>query len=253
MIYKKKTKLAFDKTLLSLAFADLLSSLFWGVFLLNGYYHLFMITMIGSFFSITSSLLHAVFIATERFFAVFFPIKFRIYFTWKYCAVCLLIVWLISLSLSCVVSAFSNLSAMSYIIFPSGGLLVVFYSMICYRVHLQRRSAVVMSTGSHLQDDSTSRILVYSVLITAVFLLCTMPFAVLAHGTALKNCYAFIMISLNPVFDAVTYFAFNYSKKHGCCRYCHRMTDSCQARIVVTLQATSVANSEQPQIRDSQL
>ena len=253
MIYKKKRRLPFDKTLLSLAFADFFSSLFWGLFWISSDSLLFSVYLVGSYLSIISSLLHAVFIAAQRFFAVFLPIKFRIYFKEKFCTICLIILWIISLPLCGLMGLYKRPTVMSYVIFPSGGLLVVLYSLICYRVHLQRRSVSAVSASSRQQNDSTYRILAYSILITTVFLLCTIPFAVSVLGSSPGKCYEFVLISMNPVVDAVMYFAFNHLRKHRCCHCCQRLTGKCQARMDVSLPATSSANTEQSQMQESKL
>ena len=106
----KKKKTVFLTTIFSLGIADLLVSL---VLAYSGLYFLcqelkifaesqefFVIFLANLIFCQTSSFFHVLFISTERFMAVFYPLRFRRVFTRKKCIAVLAVIWIASLPTS---------------------------------------------------------------------------------------------------------------------------------------------------------
>lgn len=236
MVRGKKTKLAFDITILSLDIADIFASISLILdsiresFSLNGviiYSETFRrINSIGLYFSIYSSFFHALLIAMQRLFAVFFPMKFQKHFTKRSCITCLVVIWILSLLLS----VLTNYLKFSRKIFPHmivsiGVLLTVFYFMICWRLYSQRRT--VSARRSSTVGHRNHWVLQYSVIVTVAFIACTFPFGVLlirrSTGTfnSLQETFeinrqlriASMIITLNPALDTLLYLITHYRQK----------------------------------------
>lgn len=272
IIRKKKTKLPFEKTLLSLASADLLVSMC-GTLLLIFHYclsydegdtslHLLAtIFGVGMIFSIFSSIFHALFIAAQRFFAVFLPIKFKLFFRCRICIICLVVIWIISFSLSLYVGNLTQIRLLSYAIYAVGCLLGICYILICYQVHCQRRSRIAMSSSSHQQNNPTCKILVYSILVTSAFIICTLPVAIalqrIFQGRILSPFilqFCGVLLALNPVFDSLLYFIFNHVKQIEsgyCCIL--GLINSCKAREDVSSSMSAKTNACSSQIQESSI
>ena len=259
MIYKKKTKVPFEKTLLSLALADAFVSISKFLFLASIYLLLggiIIITtpwkVIGVFnlmvgFSIYFAMCHSIFIAVQRIYAVFLPIEFRENFTSGICLVSIFAVWVVSLALSALEIFLRNFNGYVYIMLAASGVLILCYTMICCHVRSQR-SRVSISTNPQQQNDSTSRTLVYSVLVTAAFLFCTVPHVVnmlIRSDSYFALRITGLMLTLNPVVDSLLYFAFSHMSQKKCCCFpgnAHR------AREAETVAITRSSHLELPQI-----
>ena len=199
-------------------------------------------------FSVYSSLFHSIFIAVQRIYAVLLPIKFRIHFKSAVCLVSLVAIWIVSLSLSVVVIYQSKKFGHSYIILAISGVLPLCYCIICYRLRSQR-SRVFISTSNTLQrNDSTCRNLVYSILVTAAFLFCTLPTAVFIQSRStsiIAQKFTELMLSLNPVVDSLLYFAFSHMSQKNCCCFPRNIR---RVRVAEPLAVTRSSHLELPQI-----
>ena len=262
MIRRKKTKLPFEKTLLSLALADFLTSISHCLFYVFIYiYHRNLLTfpalvfgvlatLVG--FSVYSSLFHSIFIAVQRIYAVLLPIKFRIHFKSAVCLVSLVVIWIASLCMSVVVIYREKPFGHSYIILAISGILPLFYCIICCRLRSQR-SRVFISTTTRQQNDSSCRTFIYSILVTAAFLFCTLPIAVYIQSRstsiiALK--FTELMLSLNPVADSLLYFAFSHMSQK---KYCFFPRNIRRVRVAEPLAVTRSSHLELPQIEETKL
>lgn len=235
IIRQKKTKLAFDLTILSLNIADLLVAI--GSTLKSIYICFYLtdvnafkqtvstIIEIGTDFCVFSSFFHALFIAMQRFFAVFFPIKFRIYFTKHRCIAGLIAIWIFSILMTGLPYLVkSNGLFHPVIITIIDALLTTFYVIICYRVYYRRTA--VSSTMSSTRHDQNSWTLQYSAIVTITFVICTFPYAIVEIRYLSVNKISFhenfeitrslqityLMIMLNPALDSGLYFMVNYKK-----------------------------------------
>ena len=262
MIHKKKTKVPFEKTLLSLAFADSLASISHCLFFALTYLHFrgfvviprVAIGLLASLvaFSIYSSLIHSIFIAVQRIYAVLLPFKFRIHFTSAVCLVSIVVVWAVSLTLSVFVIYLENFIGHPFIIVAVSGVLVLCYIMICYHVRVQRRRAAV-SANPQQQNDLACRTLVYSILVTAAFLICMLPNAIYIlsrSDSVFAQKFTELMFTLNSVADSLLYFVFPQISQKKCCCFpgnTHRV------RMAEPLAVTSSSCLELPQIYDTRL
>ena len=244
IVRRKKIKLAFDLTILSLNVADFIVSIcitiirmYMYLVLTSGnttWYPSTFVLQTGLSFSINSSIWHSVFIAIQRFLAVFFPTRFRIYFTRKHCIAGLIVVWMLSI----LQSALPYIGMTIYFCLPvfliiCDACLITFYVMICCRVYFKRRQvSSAMASSRHHQNNWT---LQYSVLVTIAFIFCTFPYAVvhlriivggptLSFESQLELVVTSSILYLNPALDSVLFFIANYKQKICCqpLRYSNR-------------------------------
>ena len=236
IVRRKKTKLAFDLTILSLNLADFIVSICITMISIIDYLLLtsdsttfhpsVVIFQFGLQFSIDSSIWHSVFIAIQRFLATFFPTKFRIYFTRKHCIAGLIVVWILSIlqtALLCIATTIYIYVPVFLII--SDASLITFYVMICCRVYYKRRQvSSTIASSRHHQNNWT---LQYSALITIAFVFCTLPYAVTdlqmligdpiySYEFNVKLFVMYLLLHLNAALDSVLFFIANCKQKLCC-------------------------------------
>ena len=235
IIRGKKITLAFDLTILSLNIADLLVAI---ASTLKSIYIYFTLTdvstlerivstviEVGIDFCIFSSFFHALFIAMQRFFAVLFPINFRISFTKRRCIAGLVAIWIFSILMTAVPYLVKSIDIFHpVVVVVIDSLLTTFYVIICCRVYYQRRAVSTMASIQHGQNSWT---LQYSAIVTIAFVICTFPYAVVEIQYLSVNIVPFrenveithalqltyLMIMLNPAIDPVLYFIVNYRQR----------------------------------------
>ena len=225
IIKKKQAKRPFEATLLSLSSADTITSC---TLLIFGIYDLLMnegIISSNEFLeimneaaldlSIITSLVHVIYIAIQRLFAVLLPIKFQILFTKFRCALGLILIWCLSAAF-CIWSSLEKPKGtptfyiLSLIIIVCSILLIISYSVICCKVFQSK-------SYPRSRDNMEKKVLCNSILVGSAFIVCTVPFT-LQHLKVYEptDFYQFIipiwMLFLNIVLDPFIYFLFKYVK-----------------------------------------
>ena len=238
LVYTKRTKLPFDITLISLAASDLLfaatsvlstiipffipSTLTWTWY--------FKLSVLCIYTSSLSSALHMVFIAIQRLIAVLYPLKLAIWMTRRRCIKITCFLWLVSIAVSAPVSihyyAFQKFLMYSPLI--SASFIVVCYVIINIKMLTRKRLAV---SG---QPSENIHILVYSICITAIFMICTFPYTIyviLHPDDALnptKPWYTVSLFYLQVILDPVVYF-FSHILMKNRCIVCSRSCQCCRS------------------------
>ena len=224
IVKKKQAKRPFEATLLSLSSADLITSC---TLLIFGIYDLLMNEKIISSnefletmneaaldLSIIASLVHVIYIAIQRVFAVLLPIKFQILFTKFRCALGIILIWCLSAAF-CIWSSLEKPKVtpfyiLSIIIIVCSILLIISYSVICCKVFRSR-------SYPRARGSMETKVLCNSILVGTAFIVCTIPFT-LQHLKVYEptDFYQFIiprwMLFLNVVLDPFIYFLFKYVK-----------------------------------------
>lgn len=229
MIRHENTKIPFDISVLGLCFADLFSVMIW--LLIYIYRHLlenkvvlfsreyvFIICSGGFFVLASSSLFHTLFIAIQRVFAVFFPRKFRIYFTRGSCFACLVFIWLVSFVAGFLATRYNFYKIFSVCVLACGGLLVVCSIIICLGTYRQSKTVSSMSVSARGQNRSNKRTIIYCIIITMLYVFSTFPIAILLGWIDSRDDFyletaALWLMELNPVFNSLLYFTFNKCKQ----------------------------------------
>ena len=228
ILRQKKTKTPFDISVLGVCIADLIALV---SFLINficvdllthnvatfdwRYPHY--VSIAGFYFSMAASLFLTLFIAIQRLFAVFSPLKFRIVFTRRRCCYCLIFILIMSILPCLHASSFENIDMFLYSVIMCGCLLIVCYIVICSTVYKRREC---ISAIAQYQTRRTIRTLKYCVLITISFIMCTLPFSILCIIKESPKSILFLIL-LNPLFNSLLYFVFNYRKPQTCCTFCY--------------------------------
>ena len=240
LLHARRTKLPFDITLISLAMSDLLlaiASLIFGIVLrsipnwakLKEHETLYVTIFTFSIFaSSLSSALHMWFIAIQRLIAVLYPFKVSIWMTRKRSILIVLLIWVLSTSVTAPVSLkyYNHQRYLMYSPLLSAVVIAVCYSIISYKMMTRKRPTV----GS--QQTQNLSVLLYSISFTAIFMICTFPYAINAIKQPVNILpipipeYAFHLFFLQVIFDPVIYFFFQILKKRSticetCCSVCH--------------------------------
>jgi len=172
LIRAGRIKLPFDVTLISLAISDLLLSLM-SIILRSvdyslqhpAYRHL---SIISSHLSAVVSSLHMWFIAIQRLIAVLYPLKVSIWITRRRSIITVLLLWLASVAVAAPVPMGFYIYNRKTLFSPfvATGIIATCYFVINFRM-MTRKSP----TGGDQQTQNIS-ILVYSISVTAIFMIC---------------------------------------------------------------------------------
>ena len=233
--YKKKYKSIFGMTMLSLSISDVLSSL---CFLVVGLMRIIeydgnsLLSIIPGtkravawqgghgalFFAMGTSFIHIIFIAVQRFFAVFMPLRYMSSFHSKHCLILLICIWLLFFA-GGVIGYFylKEIWYVSYILTLAVNLtLVLCYTAIVvknFRAERNRRRLLGERYDVTKVRSTASKVLRVSVAVTGAFFLCTCPHAIFYLFVNKYWIYYHTvnsMISINPFLDSLFYFAFYY-------------------------------------------
>ena len=223
-IRSNRKQTPFDLSIFSLSIADLLSSNFTLVFMI--YWHLLHNSIIENIhsinlisgvclqYSIISSMLHLVFIATQRVFAVISPFRFRSWFTSKFCHIFLAIIWILSLAFSALNEFVVAPDLIGYFVLYCEAFFVVTYTLICCVVKRQDGKMNKFTSLKRQRTPVFRRSMVYSVLVTFAFIFCTLP-ATMYYINIIQRVdpsYIYEIVRwnfyLNPTFDSILYFYF---------------------------------------------
>ena len=171
------------------------------------------------FFSVSSSFFHVLIIAMQRLLAVFSPLKFKVLFTYKICAILLALTWLLSLAL-CVLAFYSVLILFFvtfYTTFIVCIVLVIIYAAICYQTMLTTKRRRAMAVNS-ADSDSMMKVIRVSLTVTIAFLVCTFlhpVYYLFVNGKIPNPMYHLVtsIIAVNPFLDPLIYFFFFHGAK----------------------------------------
>ena len=235
LFHAKRTKLPFDITLISLAISDLLLALLLAITTVLNYIlptgitsTLYRRIFIFFFFLLlsSSSALHMIFIAIQRLIAVLYPLKVSILITKKRSGITLLLLRMTSITASIPITHYIYQRIVMFTPFISSIIVVVCYFIITLQMMKRRAPAVA---GQQRQNNS---VLVYSISITAIFLICTLPFAILAiqeHvplARMILPSYVLHLFYLQVVLDPILYFFCQVWKRIKC-TLCRRLCQCC--------------------------
>ena len=218
---RSNTKTPYEMTLLSLSIADVITAsslLFYGIYelllsrdIVESVDALHFMYEIALDLSLVTSLLHVVFIAVQRLFAVIRPLLLHVMFTKSRCRLGLACIWLISL-IYCGWSSWAksagsgSLIVTAYLIVSSAMLLIPSYSLICYHIYYKRKK-------SNNRRRQQCTVIAYPIFVTAAFIICTVPLAIAFFKLYVPcNFYQFIIprwfLYVNSIFDPILYFLF---------------------------------------------
>ena len=237
LIYAKRTTLPFDITIISLAMSDLmlvLTSLVLSSFIYyvpnwiasEWYYMAFAYSTYSSF---SSSALHMLFIAMQRLIAVLYPLKTSIWITRRRSIITLSLLWLASFAAAAPVPIgfYSYNRILLFSPFVAASVIATCYFIINFRMMTRKAP-----TGGDQQTQNIS-ILVYSISVTAIFMICIFPCTVYAISQDVLMSkkrfpdYAAYLFYLQAVLDPFVYFFFQIWKRGRCTLCC----SSCKCQV----------------------
>ena len=226
---QKKKKSAFLLTILSLGIADGLSAL--AVVIYEIYWFLAVHRTIFSIlpsmislwiflgtliFSQTVSFSHLIFIALERFVAVFYPIRLADVFSRRRCILGLAVIWFLSAIPSIVFQFTRKVHSFKLIIQICALSLIIFYTAICIKVN-RRPKFMTPRNGASSRRSKNRKLVIHAVAVTLGFIICAFPFCLSDPGDKLNLWIAVLMLNCNSSIDSLLYFLLQYytSRRSG--------------------------------------
>ena len=218
-VIKKKYATNFEKSLMSLSFADILTSItliFLASVELKFDISLFLCINIFLNLSITTMFNHTILIAAQRLIAVVYPLKVKIILSKRRFHVLLALTWISAcvygIGIVFVMKHFVRLD--SYIILVSGIILIISYAAMSYTTYRKEKDSSNLT--SHREERGRSRaVLLHSFLVTIAFVTCFFPFAInVLFFNSLKPIFVLFesLLSINPLLDSLIYFYMKYCR-----------------------------------------
>ena len=223
---KRQTRSVFGTTLLSLSISDIFVSivlLFRGCNIFLGIFSVYdqsKLNQLGAWtnpallFSFASSFSHVVFIGVLRAFSIVFPLKINQIFTHFRCKIILALLWVESISLTLFAYFIAGNILFAYLAITTSCLLILAYSFICYTKYKLNAIQNNEQMQRHGQE-SDKDVLIYSITLTFIFCLCTLPEALsffIKYPLLLKYIDVFLY-SINPFLDTMLYFFSSFCKQ----------------------------------------
>ena len=183
----------------------------------------------STYSSFLSSALHMVFIAIQRLIAVLYPLKVSIWITRRRSIITVLLLWLASVAVAAPVPMGFYIYNRKTLFSPfvATGIIATCYFVINFRMMTRKAP-----TGGGQQTQNIS-ILVYSISVTAIFMICIFPCTVFAISQDVLISkmhfpdYATYLLYLQVVLDPFVYFFFQIWKR-GRCNLC---CSACKCRM----------------------
>ena len=216
---QKKKKSAFVLTILSLSFADGLSAL--AVLIYEIYWFLavhriilpsmlFLWVFLGTvIFSQTASFSHLIFIALERFVAVFYPMRLAGVFSRKHCISGLVIIW-VSSAAPAVTFQFTHTGNFNKLIVQVCALsLIIVYAAICIKISM-RPKFVTPSVGSSSRPATNKRLIIHSISVSLAFIIFAFPYSLTDMRKETEHRVPVLLLISNSSIDPLLYFLLQY-------------------------------------------
>ncbi len=222
---KKQRKSVFGMILLSLCVADIIVSvvqLYRGII---GLLTLLLVidlkllskllfpSLLAFIFSVASSFSHVVFIALLRVLSLVFPFRIKQIFTKLRSKIILVFLWLFSIGFI-IIDHFTMKFLWPYLAITTSFILLLAYSIICYRM-CKRRGIQGNESTQRNREQSDKYVFVYSMALTFIFCVCNLPAAisVFIEMPMVGRYVGIFLHSMNPLIDPLLYFFASYCKQ----------------------------------------
>ena len=235
---KGKERNKADEIILSLSFADMLVGIAylgtWSIAFATGFQNENITKLISSIlliFCFNTSVFHILTIASERFYAVRYPIKYRVVMTKEKTRKMIMCIWVLSISIVTsfaipdVLKSSKLLGVYKGVSIIASGIVVV----ICYG-HL---SCVIWKRGKFIcpvavvdiktndrRSQKQRRDTIFSYAIATAYIICSFPFAVVMIFRIKVVNFPELMLIVNSLIDPILYFWKGYydksQRENGC-------------------------------------
>ncbi len=165
-------------------------------------------------FCLTSSFCHVVFIAIIRVLALVFPLRMNRIITKSRCRFIVACLWVLSVGLIFLSYFTIGNKLGGYLAIITSGILLVAYSVICYRMY-NRRHVQSNDLARRNRQQSDKDVVLYSMVLTFFFCLCLLPRSIsyLVEGPYFARYITAFMYTINPFFDTLLYFFASHYKR----------------------------------------
>ncbi len=167
-------------------------------------------------FSMTLSFTHVAFIAIQRVIGVVFPFDMKQIVTKTRSYVILVFLWLTSLVIAIIRHFYVEISiVLSFLAIIIGAVLIIMYSVISFKAMKRNVVSNVDAGRQGRSKQSDKEILLYSSVITIIFIVCNFPMAIKNFVTYSGFAYIVsnVLFGLNPLLDTLLYFVWTYYKQ----------------------------------------
>lgn len=223
----KRKKTIYELFLMSLAIADFLLTFFnfiFSVMFLAEISVLFDYIVILYFVTITTSFLHLLAIAMDRFVAVYFPLNHKVSFTLSktkkvifglWTLMILLVVVLIALKfeINDITELVFSGNILRPMIFLATAVYTVFYGLIALKLIKSRklRGSLEQHSTEHISNSSRQNCkevagVIVCVLTTLVFIACSLPIAIELKKKLIPSYHATLLIMANAGMNSILFF-----------------------------------------------
>ena len=226
IVREKKIKEPFNMSILSLAIADLFSSITMVIlgiiYIVKSKYLEGLLKIV--FPSLISSQFHIIYITVLRLIAVMWPMKLKILITPLRSTVSLIVIWILSIAFTIVHKQFeiwSGTIMLGCVLLICGVSIIISYGLIVYTL-IKQRMKITPTTSSR----QNLRTVAYSLALTIAFIVCNYPWAFILFT---QDNYDPSQIPLNTetfllwltlIIDPIIYFLFNSLKNSNVCHSC---------------------------------
>ena len=224
LLFRGLRKLSvFEKLLLSMAFADILVGIIQALvstLRMAGV----KVPGIGSttvlLFTIAASFDHVNAITIDRFLAVYWPIKHRIWVTNKIVIITIIILWVFNAFAFIPLFVDDSMDYIRYIVALVAiiymGLMMIIYPIIIYKaVICRRRSLQCQNATAKDHEKSDFQLVIISLCIVVTFVACTMPFCVSAFISEDIPWPVMSLAILNSFFNPFIYFFWKLRERNS--------------------------------------
>ena len=226
ILSRKKQRRAYDSLILSLSWADFLTSIGWGLWIIlvrTGNRKLkpdtlsILVTLQGVFwFTIWSSLIHVIAVATDRLICIFWPFCHRNFCARKFCSsLTIIVLWFISLTLTVSAILLNLIYAARILTAFLTGTVITVNIFILFGLFKQFRPSLGQTNKNPITKKKERLALVMSGLITASFMVCNVPFAVKLFVNPNKTKLESVLLLTNSLLNSLIYFFKFYLGKRG--------------------------------------
>lgn len=238
LLHLRRTKQPFDLTLISLASANLYVSFIpipaYVTMLAGVPSNVRVFAVLVEFTHNTAcmtSAFHLGFIAFQRLVAVRYPHQSSIWLTRKCCIITICFLWFTSLLMHLPFCFFNYTQVFSIALLFVGVAILFSYSALNYQLFSSKRIS-----RSGISSNQNIHILIYSTMVTAVFLLSTFPLNISIIISSHAPLYAIYLYKTRVISDPLLYFLYHYLK---------RKDSNAQVRVPMDVRKVRQSNDQQ--------
>ena len=254
ILSRKKQRRIYDDLIRSLSWADLLTSIGYGLWIIlvrSAHHNLkpatlyIMLALFGVFwFSVWSSLIHVIAVATDRLLCILWPFRHRSWCARRSCSSFIIMaLWLLSLTFTSGAISENFNHAARILTAVLTGMVVIVNISILFGLFKQFRPSLGQTNKNPITQRKERLALVMSGLITASFIICNVPFAIKLFVNPQKTKVETVLVLTNSLLNSLIYFFKFYLGKRGSNRIRVEQLEGGKRRMSVYVDTNATTSS----------